>query len=311
MPAPALLILGQATHDHVVPATPGAWRPQMGGNALYAAAGALTVLPPERIAVVTRRGRDYPFDIAATLAAVGLDHVAVRDVPCEHLVEWLVYEADGMRRSLPRNPDLRHAVGEGSAASAAYLERLEALSPEVADVPGPWRRPDVAYVAPQVAQRHRATVRTLTAMGVEVVVDPSPHYTRCVDAGGIGDVLAGVRAVLASEADIAELLARHGDAAAAAEALLAAGVPEVVIKLDRRGCCVVDGLGARDLPALPTQVVDPTGAGDAFGGAFAAACACGASLIDAARAGLLAGAMAVGVIGAAEALQAARHVGGA
>ncbi len=312
MPAPTLLILGQSTHDHVVPAKPGPWRPRMGGNALYAAAGALTVLPPDRIAVVTRRGRDYPFDIEATLAAAGVKCVAVREVACEHLVEWLVYEGDGTRRSLPRNPELRTAVGEGSAASAAYLERLEALSPELTDVPPPWRASPVAYLAPQVARHHRATVRALAGAGagagagVEVIVDPSPHYARQADVAELRDVLDGARTVLASEADIVGVLAAHGDPRGAAAAMLVAGFPEVVIKLGARGCWVADGASARALPALAAEVVDPTGAGDAFGGAFAGARATGADLIEAAGAGLRAGSLVVGVSGVADALRAAR-----
>ena len=100
--APDLLILGQATVDHVVPARPGPWRPQMGGNALYAAAGARLWLEPCRIGVVTRCGRDYPFALKSVLAGAGIEALALTEVDVDHLVEWLIYEEDGSRRSLPR-----------------------------------------------------------------------------------------------------------------------------------------------------------------------------------------------------------------
>jgi ribokinase len=52
-------------------------------------------------------------------------------------------------------------------------------------------------------------------------------------------------------------------------------------------------------PALPDDdVVDTTGAGDAFAGALASALAHGASLSDAVQAGLAAGAESVGRAGA-------------
>ena len=54
---PDLLVLGQVTVDHAVPATPGPWRESLGGNALYAAAGARLWCDPGRIGVVTRLGR--------------------------------------------------------------------------------------------------------------------------------------------------------------------------------------------------------------------------------------------------------------
>ena len=43
---PDLLVLGQVTVDHAVPATPGPWRESLGGNALYAAAGARLFCDP-------------------------------------------------------------------------------------------------------------------------------------------------------------------------------------------------------------------------------------------------------------------------
>jgi ribokinase len=42
------------------------------------------------------------------------------------------------------------------------------------------------------------------------------------------------------------------------------GPPTVVVKLGARGCRV----GDRELPALPAEVVDTTGAGDAFAAGF-------------------------------------------
>ena len=308
--APDLLILGQATHDHVVPAAPAPWRPQMGGNALYAAAGARLALAPERLGVVTRKGRGYPFAIEAVLAEAGVTRVAVTSAPVDHLVEWLLYEADGSRRALPRNPELRGAGGEGVSAQAPYLERLEAISPAAEDVPGAWRAAPAVYLAPQVEGRHRASVRAFALRGAVITVDPSPHYSRHLDATGLGELLAGAHALLASEQEVGHLLDAHNGPAGAARALLGAGFAEVVIKLGARGAWVAAAATETAVAAVQVRVADPTGAGDAFGGAYAAARVSGLGPVEAAAAGTRAGGMAVEVTGADATLTAAARASG-
>ena len=119
---PDLVIVGQVTVDDVVPAAPGAWQRQIGGSSLYALAGARLWLDPCRIGLVARVGRDYPFDIEALLRGVGLQHIALAKFPGEHLVEWLIYEADGSRRSLPRNAELLDVGAEGDVGSDGHVE---------------------------------------------------------------------------------------------------------------------------------------------------------------------------------------------
>ena len=75
-------------------------------------------------------------------------------------------------------------------------------------------------------------------------------------------------------------------------------VRSVVLTLGGDGALVADGEGMRHHPAPQVEVVDTTGAGDAFAGALAAALARGAALNDAAAAGVAAGAEAVQWVGA-------------
>jgi sugar/nucleoside kinase (ribokinase family) len=280
--APDLLILGQATVDHVVPARPGPWRPQMGGNALYAAAGARLWLEPFRIGVVTRCGRDYPFALRDVFARAGIEALAVREVAVDHLVEWLIYEEDGARRSLPRNPDLRGAGGEGIGAGG-YLARLEALSPTFEDVPAAWRSPAAVYLAPQVEPCHTASLAAFAAAGTVVTIDPSPHYSRAYTPAAMGRLLGGARAFLPSEQEARTWLETAGDARAVARQLRSAGFAEVVIKLGARGALVATDDALVAVPAAAGPVVDPTGAGDAFGGAYAACRLLGHPSVEAAR----------------------------
>src|SRR3954463_2115723 len=119
--APDILILGQITVDHVVPAAPGAWLERLGGNALYAAAGGRLWCDPARIGVVARRGPNVPHSLDSLLQGAGLCTDGLVPVPIDNMVEWLIYEADGSRRSLPRAPELRDTRVDEATRRARYL----------------------------------------------------------------------------------------------------------------------------------------------------------------------------------------------
>ncbi len=267
---PDLILLGQVTVDHVVPARPGAWREQLGGNALYAAAGARLWLAPERIGVVTRVGTGCPFDPREHLARAGTGQVAVAETGRDQLVEWILYEEDGSRRSLPRNRTLRGGGGEGTGAAADYLAHLEAQSPSVSDVPPEWLPAGAIHLAAQVLARHEETLGTLASRADFVSVDPSPHYSAGRSMASLAHSLAPATALLPSEREVAHLTGDDGWEGLA-ERLAAAGFPEVVVKRAATGSilCERGGRPVR-VPARPVEVRDPTGAGDAFCGAYAA-----------------------------------------
>ncbi len=94
--------------------------------------------------------------------------------------------------------------------------------------------------------------------------------------------------------------------------LLLLRVPAVVVTLGGRGSLVAERLpGGKlltDVPAVPVDAVDTTGAGDTFCGVLAAALARGADLPDAARLAAAAGALAVTRPGAQDAVPDAADV---
>ena len=76
-------------------------------------------------------------------------------------------------------------------------------------------------------------------------------------------------------------------------------IPAAVVTRGARGCLVVEGGGAWELPAVPVErVVDTTGAGDCFAAALSWALGWGQSLGDAARFASRAAALSVTAAGA-------------
>ncbi len=97
-----------------------------------------------------------------------------------------------------------------------------------------------------------------------------------------------------------EVLTGEPDVDRAATMLLTLGPRLVVLKRGALGCSVYSSVARVDVPAFPTQEVDPTGAGDSFAAGFVAATLSGLSPQDAARYANAVGSLAVRKLGPME-----------
>jgi sugar/nucleoside kinase (ribokinase family) len=86
----------------------------------------------------------------------------------------------------------------------------------------------------------------------------------------------------------------------AAAILRERGAQSVIVKLGAEGCYALSDEFTGEVPAFKVEVVDTTGAGDAFAAGFIAALARGADLKGACEAGNRAGARIVQKLGAIE-----------
>lgn len=84
--------------------------------------------------------------------------------------------------------------------------------------------------------------------------------------------------------------------------LVARGVDTAIITMGRRGCMVVDRMGADQIPAFEVELVDQTGSGDAFAGALAAYIAVKSDIREAVEFASAAGALACTKFGTIESL---------
>ena len=133
-----------------------------------------------------------------------------------------------------------------------------------------------------------------SAAGVPVVLNPAPVLD------GLLDGVAALKPLLTPNAGEAADLTGTEDPVRAAEALTGATGAPVALTLGGDGV-VVAAPGARTvrLPAVAArEVVDTTGAGDAFNGALAVALARGEATLDAVGYAMTVAAHAVGARGA-------------
>jgi sugar/nucleoside kinase (ribokinase family) len=103
--------------------------------------------------------------------------------------------------------------------------------------------------------------------------------------------------------DEARMLTGSADPDANAAFFLGRGARQFVMKRGPLGCSVYAGASAWHLPALAVAVIDTTGAGDCFAGAFLAALQKGLALPEAAQVANTVGAMVVEQVGATTGLR--------
>jgi ribokinase len=150
-----------------------------------------------------------------------------------------------------------------------------------------------------------AAARKARACGARVVLNAAPP-PKPGDALFL-DLLREVDVLILNEGEALELAGRNGlpngfDWTALADALRALGPRSVVVTLGGQGAVAASPDGTCAQPSFRVDVVDTTGAGDAFCGAFAAAYAQGRQLAEALRRGCAAGAVATTQLGAQSAL---------
>lgn len=198
--------------------------------------------------------------------------------------------------------DCRYLAVDGLAPSGLALIGVDRsgdntiiVSPGANDRVGP---DDVAAAAPLLASAAVTLVQlevpamaveaAVAASGGKVVLNPAPASLLSAALLERVDVLVPNRIELAQLAGSAEA----GGLAAVEEMARGLPVPTVVVTLGADGALLVAGGDAVVLPAPPVEVVDTTGAGDAFCGAIAEALARGVAIDEATARAVHAGSLA-------------------
>ncbi len=150
-------------------------------------------------------------------------------------------------------------------------------------------------------------LRLAREAGVTTVMNPAPA------ADLTDDLLALCDYATPNESEAAALtglpVETVDQARAAGDALLKRGCRTAVLTLGERGALYHDGQTSELVPAYPVaKVVDTTGAGDAFNGAFAVALSEGRAPLDAVRFGCACASLSVTKAGTAPAMPSRREI---
>lgn len=286
-PEPTVVVLGGMTLDDIVLSDGRVHRRVSGGNALYAALGAAVWRVPSEI--VSFVGVDYPQQVFDGLAARGVGTGNVVRRPGSSIRLWILYEHDGRRQiHLQHDSPTLEPVEE---VAAQALPRLLTARP----------RPAAAHVAALPVRTQRSIAATLRRAGVPFSLDTLEAR---------GSVGGDLDSYLEPGRDMApdvflpsrdEFVTVFGAEASPAYRSWAAGTATttLVIKDGARGSHVSSPPGGpwRHVPAFPTEVVDPTGAGDAFCGGYLAGMVRGASPAESAALGTVSASFVIEQVG--------------
>lgn len=277
-----MLVAGSANMDIVVRASraPGPGETVLGrGYALYhGGKGANQAVAASRAGARTAfagcLGRDAHGDaLAAALAAEGIDLALTHRVAAPTGVALITVEDDGENRIVVV-PGANHVFGPEHLPARLESGTVLLVQLEI---------PIETVLAAAAKMREAGGITILNASPVAAI--PAETRLALLDAADI---------VLVNETEAAALLG-IGSLVDALEAArrLAHGRRAAVVTLGAQGVAWAEsGGGGGQMPAHQVAVVDTTGAGDAFAGAFACAVERDASLEEAVRYGNAAGALA-------------------
>ena len=276
---PNVVVLGSANLDIVVPVPhhPAIGETVLGGHhdRIPGGKGANQAVAAARlgarVAMVGRVGSD---DAGGTLrtalqeAGVDCKYLAV-DHPAPSGLALIGVDENG-DNTIIVSPGANDRVGPDDVAAAASFLASAAVTLVQLEVPA------------------MAVEAAAAASGGTVVLNPAPASLLSAALLERVDVLVPNRIELAQLAGSAEA----GGLAAVEEMARGLPVPTVVVTLGADGAILVSGGDAVVLPAPPVEVVDTTGAGDAFCGAIAEALARGVAIDEATARAVHAGSLA-------------------
>lgn len=236
-----------------------------GGDAVYASIGAS--LWGANVHVCSICGFDYPVDMLVREYSVNLS--AVRRIDAPSLRNWGLYEQDGTRQFIFRNRGLNWSD----------------YSPRACDLPSSLVRSAPAHIAVLPWAHQLELAQALRRAGTPLItLDPDYHYMEVMSPSEIDVLVQLIDVFMPSRQEAMALFGPREP-----RDLLACFITQypklksLVLKLGEEGSLAFE----RDtgcvfkVPAYPTRLVDPTGAGDAFCGGVLAGLAEGLGLVDA------------------------------
>ncbi len=285
-----LICCGGLRVDYIIPPCDAPRLNQIGGNALYAAAGAKLWHQP--VAILARIGQNYPRAWLAEMEAQGFDTRSIRSVPGnqDHRT-FYAYLDDNTRVDTEPAKHFAHLGLALPEALRDYVhstpgqddpDHYEPLAVTPDDLEGylrahrPGQPVSGLHIAPISIRTQRLLPAAARQLGVALIsADPGERAMRPALRPYIAEVLAHVDIFMPSAQEATHFFADMPAMTTPKHCLrwFAAHGPQItVLKLGSAGALIYERAGDKfwHVPAVPVKVVDVTGAGDAFCGGFIA-----------------------------------------
>lgn len=258
------------------------YRMGFAGDTLNTAWYARALLPGDwSVDYVTALGDDlYSAQMRAFFDEHGIGTRHIQEIRGRRPGLYLIHQAGG---------DRHFTYWRGQSAAKLLADDPEALDAalEGADVIY-FSGISMAILGPRARGKLLKAIVKARNAGGRVVFDPNVRPALWTSAAVMGSALTAAATiadvVMPTHPDEAPVF---GDASseATAERYLSIGVEEVVVKNGGEPAVVATRSMRESVPATkPDKIVDPTGAGDSFNGAYLAARMAGVGLVEAARA---------------------------
>jgi sugar/nucleoside kinase (ribokinase family) len=246
---PRLVGVGAVFIDDIVLPTGQTYMGQLGGGVVHALMGA--AVWGERPGINALVGEGLPDEALARLEA-NLDTSGIVQLNMPQARAWQLFEEDGTRRELYRVPDARPFI------AGAQPEHL----------PTYYQEAEAFYLLQgfEGIREWRQVVKGITLW--EPLQQIMQHGAR----GAIKSVLQDCRIGILSP-NLVETRAVYGNLSVGEllDAMIDDGAPVVALRMGKAGSAVADGQTGEcyHIPAVPVpQVIDQTGAGNTYCGAF-------------------------------------------
>jgi hypothetical protein len=303
---PTHLILGQLRREFLITPNQKVINDQPGGCLLYSAEGAgLWLEDDEKIGLVSRVGEDYPRAWLGEIAERGYLTDGIKVLP--EPIDLRYFRAYSDLRTYHLDDPVSHfthlemtmpkgLIGFQPAKPPKNLREVTPTSLRQSDFPEHYRQAGAAHVCSMDFLTHTLTPPLLRQMGVKIVtLDPGPYMEK-EHWEDVRSMVIGLTAFIPSQEELSRLfLGQTNDVRAMAEEVGSWGVDIVVVKRGWQGQLVYHSAlnRAYEIPAYPSKMVDPTGAGDVFAGGFLAGLAKTSSPVQAVMYGNVSASFAV------------------
>lgn len=281
---PTFAIAGKLTREYLLPPNGVPLLDTPGGNLLYAAGG--LAVWDSSIALMARVNHAYPREWLGHFEKRGFDIRGIRLHPELEAVDLRSFIAYTGKNERSHSSAVSHFARrqltfpksllgyQSPDDSNRDLRDPDPISPAALDVPKDFRDIHWVHLCPfDFISQSQMTMLFKSGSGQVVCLEPSPVYMKPRFWRDLRVVLQGLTAFLPSEDELRALFwGESNDLWEMARHISDYGPKIIVIKRGALGQYVYKAeTGQRfEVPAYPSRVADPTGAGDAFCGGFLA-----------------------------------------